>query len=60
MIEFDDDAAHGRAHVEPIEDVLLGADLLHHVVVLRLGWNPRVNMAGAMTAFLNQFEPRTP
>jgi len=26
----------------------------------RLGWNPRVKMAGAMTAFLNQFEPRTP
>lgn len=26
----------------------------------RLGWSPRVKMADAMTAFLNQFEPGTP
>jgi nucleoside-diphosphate-sugar epimerase len=26
----------------------------------RLGWSPRVKMAEAMTAFLNQFEPRAP
>lgn len=35
VIELHDDAANGGADIEPMEHILLGADLLHHIVALR-------------------------
>ena len=37
LVELDDDAAHRRAHLRAIDHVAGGADLLLHVVQLRLG-----------------------